>query len=62
VPWTHGPGPVDPVHGTMSPVHAFFLRKINLEMWKAGALDFYKNTPELFQNFVLAPIILHLGP
>jgi hypothetical protein len=25
-------------------------------------LEFYRNTPELFQNYVLVPIILHLGP
>jgi hypothetical protein len=22
----------------------------------------YKNTPELFQNYILVPVILHLGP
>jgi hypothetical protein len=48
--WTHGVWPADPVHVIMSPVHAFLLIKINLEFWKiAGALDFYKNTPKLFQ-------------
>jgi hypothetical protein len=25
-------------------------------------LYFCKNTPELFQNYILFPIILHLGP
>jgi hypothetical protein len=25
-------------------------------------LEFYENTPELFQNYILAPVILHLGP
>jgi hypothetical protein len=25
-------------------------------------LKFYKNTPALFQNYILVPIILHLGP
>jgi hypothetical protein len=28
----------------------------------AGTLEFYKNTPELFHNYILVPIILHLGP
>jgi hypothetical protein len=26
------------------------------------SLQFYKNMPELFQNYILVPIILHLGP
>jgi hypothetical protein len=44
-------------------VHAFFLRKINLEIWKtARALDFDKNTPKLFQNYILVTKNLHLGP
>jgi hypothetical protein len=25
-------------------------------------LEFYENTPELFHNYILAPVILHLGP
>jgi hypothetical protein len=29
---------------------------------KVGTLDFHKNTPELFQNYVLVTIILHIGP
>jgi hypothetical protein len=28
----------------------------------AGASDFYKNTPVLFQNYILVTEILHLGP
>jgi hypothetical protein len=27
-----------------------------------GTLEFYKNTPELFHNYILIPAILHLGP
>jgi hypothetical protein len=25
-------------------------------------MEFYKNTPEIFQYYILVPIILHLGP
>jgi hypothetical protein len=28
----------------------------------ADTLDFCKNTPELFQNYILVPKILNLGP
>jgi hypothetical protein len=56
-------GVMDPVHGTMGPVHAFFLRKINLEIWKiTEALDFFTKTTRTFLNYILVPVILHLGP
>jgi hypothetical protein len=42
-------GIVDPVHGIVDLFHAFFNRKIILKISKiVGALEFYKNTPELF--------------
>jgi hypothetical protein len=28
----------------------------------AGTSEFFKNTLELFHNYILVPVILHLGP
>jgi hypothetical protein len=59
----HGPAVVDSVHETMDLFHGFFNRKIIWLFQKiAGTWYFYKNTPELFQNYILVPIVLHLGP
>jgi hypothetical protein len=41
----------------------FFNRTIIHKFQKiTGTLDFGKNNPDLFQNDVLVPIILHIGP
>jgi hypothetical protein len=59
----HGPVVVDSVHETVDLFHGFFNRKIIRLFQKiAGIWYFYKNTPELFQNYILVPIVLHLGP
>jgi hypothetical protein len=43
--------------------HDFFLKKIIYIIPKvAGALEFYKNTPKLFQNYLVVPKFLHLDP
>jgi hypothetical protein len=56
-------GTVDLVHRTVNLFHRFSSRKINQNFLKiTGARYFYKNTPELFQNSILVPIILHLAP
>jgi hypothetical protein len=54
---------MDPAHEVIDPVHAYFFRKLNLQIPKTvGALDFYKKHPKLFQNYIFVPINLHLGP
>jgi hypothetical protein len=59
-PWADTGGPV---HGAMDIFYGIVCRKINLKIQKiTGTSEFYKNTPELFQNYILVPVILHLGP
>jgi hypothetical protein len=54
---------VDLVHSCMHPVYAFSYRKIiHLIQKIPGPRYFYKNTPKLFQKYILVSIILHLGP
>jgi hypothetical protein len=55
--------PMDPVHAAVNVYHGFFFSKIILKILKIPRPSyFYKNTPVLFQNYILVPIILHLGP
>jgi hypothetical protein len=57
------PEPMDPIQAVVDLFHGFSNRKINRKLPKiARAWYFYKNTPEFFQNYILVPIILHLGP
>jgi hypothetical protein len=43
--------------------YGIVFRKINLEIRKiTRTFEFYKNTPELFENYILVHVILHLGP
>jgi hypothetical protein len=51
---------MDLVYGPVNLFHGVFFWKIILEIPKP--LYFFKNTPELFQNYILVPIILHIGP
>jgi tyrosine-protein phosphatase YwqE len=54
---------VDPVHGAMDIFYEFLLRKIIPWISKITRIsEFCKNTPELFHNNILVPVILHLGP
>jgi hypothetical protein len=54
---------VDSVHESVDIFHDFSNSKINLKIWKfTESQVFYKNHLELFQNYVLVPIILHIGP
>jgi hypothetical protein len=42
--------------------HRIFLRKIIPKILKIPTPQkFYNNTPELFLNYILVPVILHLG-
>jgi hypothetical protein len=56
-PWIRGPA--------SSPVnlfYIFFFSKINPKILEnPRPSNFYKNTPRLFWNYVLVPLILHLG-
>jgi hypothetical protein len=55
--------PMDSVYWHVDPVYAFSNRKLIQLIWKfARARLFYKNTLELFENYILVPVILHLGP
>jgi hypothetical protein len=51
---------MDPVHAAVNLFHGFFFSKIILENPRTSY--FCKNTPKLFQNYILVPIILHVGP
>jgi hypothetical protein len=52
----------DPVHAAVNLFHGFFFSKIISEILENPiTLYFCKNTPELFHNYILVPIILHLG-
>jgi hypothetical protein len=54
---------VDPAHQSMDLYHGIFLRKIILKILEIPILQkFHKNTPKLFLNYVLVPVILHLDP
>jgi hypothetical protein len=54
----HGPGPRH--RGPSSPL--FFRKIIPLILEIPRPRYFYKNTPKLFQNYILVPIFLHIGP
>jgi hypothetical protein len=50
-----------PVHGCVDLFHHFFNRKLIHKFQKiAGAMDFYKNTPDFFCIYVLVHVILDL--
>jgi hypothetical protein len=54
---------MDSVHHAVNRFHVISNRKIiwiNLE--NNRTLEFCKNIPKLFWNYVLVPVILHLGP
>jgi hypothetical protein len=54
---------VDSVHHARDLFHGFIFGKIiPLNMKNPRTPYFYKNTLELFQNYILVPIILHFGP
>jgi hypothetical protein len=54
---------MDPVHAVVNIFHEFFFSKIILKIPKIPRPTyFYKNTPVLFQNYILVPVILHLDP
>jgi hypothetical protein len=54
---------MDSVHETVDLFHGFFNRKIIWLFQKiADTWYFYKNTPELFHNYILVSVILQLGP
>jgi hypothetical protein len=50
---------MDSIHRVVDLFHRFSNRKLILE--NSRCLEFCKNTPELFQNYVLVPNNLHLG-
>jgi hypothetical protein len=53
---------VDQVHWSMDIIYRFSNRKINPKNPKITQLvKFYKKHPELFQNYILVPVNLHLG-
>jgi hypothetical protein len=53
---------MDPVHVAVNLFHRFFFSKIILKILENPITpQFCKNTPELFQNYILVPAILHLG-
>jgi hypothetical protein len=39
----------------------FIFRPLSLILFMFQPLEFYKNTPVLLHNYILAPVILHLG-
>jgi hypothetical protein len=40
----------------------FTFRPLGLILFMFQPLEFYKDTIVLFHNYILAPVILHLGP
>jgi hypothetical protein len=56
----HEPAVLDPVHRTVNLFHIFSNRKIILK--NPRIRNFCKLTLKLFQNYILVPVILHLGP
>jgi hypothetical protein len=45
------------------PFYSFIFSKTNPKILEnPSPLNFYKNTPGLFLNYILVPAILHLGP
>jgi hypothetical protein len=54
---------MDPVHRRYGPIPRVFSRKVILKILKlAVTLDFYKKNPQLFGDYILVPIIVHIGP
>jgi hypothetical protein len=54
---------MDSDHETVDLFSGFFNRKIIQLFQKiVGTWYFYKSTHELFQNYILVPVILHLDP
>jgi hypothetical protein len=47
-PWTYSTG--------------FSVENNSIIMESSRRLEFRKNTPDLFRNYILVPIILYLGP
>jgi hypothetical protein len=40
--------------------YLFTYKLLSFILFMFKPLEFYKNTPEIFQNYILVPIILHL--
>jgi hypothetical protein len=58
-----GPKPMDPVHVAVNLFHGFSNRKIKTEILEnTRTLEILQKHPKLFQNYILVPLILHLGP
>jgi hypothetical protein len=54
---------VDLVHVSVDLFHGFSYSKIILKILENPTTpNFYKNTLGLFLNYILVPVILHLGP
>jgi hypothetical protein len=54
---------MDPVHAAVDVFHGFFFSKIILKILENHRMPYFcKNTPELFQKYILVHVILHLGP
>jgi hypothetical protein len=57
------PEPIDLVRVAVDLFHGFFFSKIILKILEnPRTMYFAKKNPELFQNYILVPTILHLGP
>jgi hypothetical protein len=57
------PDPMDLVHSAIDAVHDFFFRKIIVKILESPLSSVFLQTPpELFQNYILTPVILCLGP
>jgi hypothetical protein len=56
-------GPIDPVYGTVNIFYGISFREIIQIILKIHQhLVILQKHPRPFQNFVLVPVILHLGP
>jgi hypothetical protein len=54
---------MDSVHAAVNLFNRFFFSKIIPEILENPRMSYFcKNTPELFQNYILVYVILHLGP
>jgi hypothetical protein len=54
---------MDPVHAAVNLFHRFFFSKIIPEILGNPRTSYFcKNTLKLFHNYILVPVILHLGP
>jgi hypothetical protein len=54
---------MDPVLAAVNLFHRFFCSKIILEILENPITPYFcKNTPKLFHNYILVPVILYVGP